>query len=105
MNKWYKRKDIDMDDQFIAGSIKAILEKYADPIIESIGKKAKDQVLSVQFHQSYSYEDFIEGIRPNKDGEFVLIPGVFKEFVDVAKNNRDKDYFVIIDEINSNIVL
>ena len=65
-----------------------------------IGKKAKDQVLSVQFHQSYSYEDFIEGIRPNKDGEFVLTPGVFKEFVDVAKNNRDKDYFVIIDEIN-----
>lgn len=65
-----------------------------------IGKKAKDQVLSVQFHQSYSYEDFIEGIRPNKDGKFVLTPGVFKEFVDVAKNNRDKDYFVIIDEIN-----
>lgn len=65
-----------------------------------IGKKAKDQVLSVQFHQSYSYEDFIEGIRPNKDGEFVLTPGVFKEFVDAAKNNRDKDYFVIIDEIN-----
>ena len=32
-----------MDDQFIAGSIKAILEKYADPIIESIGKKAKDE--------------------------------------------------------------
>ena len=65
-----------------------------------IGKKSKNQILSVQFHQSYSYEDFIEGIRPNKNGDFVLTDGVFKEFVDKAKNDRDNKYFCIIDEIN-----
>ena len=65
-----------------------------------IGKKAKNQILSVQFHQSYSYEDFIEGIRPNDDGTFNLVEGVFKEFVNKAKDNRNKQYFCIIDEIN-----
>lgn len=65
-----------------------------------IGKKAKHQILSVQFHQSYSYEDFIEGIRPNSNGEFVLKDGVFKEFVKKAKSDRNNNYYVIIDEIN-----
>ena len=67
-----------------------------------IGKEAKNQILSVQFHQSYSYEDFIEGIRPDKDneGKFSVVPGVFKEFVDKAKKDRSKNYYVIIDEIN-----
>ena len=67
-----------------------------------IGKEAKHQILSVQFHQSYSYEDFIEGIRPDKekDGKFSVVPGVFKEFVDKAKKDRANNYYVIIDEIN-----
>ena len=65
-----------------------------------IGKKSKNQLLSIQFHQSYSYEDFIEGIRPNKNGDFVLTDGVFKEFVNKAKNDRDNKYYCIIDEIN-----
>ncbi len=68
-----------------------------------IGKKAKEQILSVQFHQSFSYEDFIEGIRPKKDdeGKFVVTPGMFKKFiVEKALKNPKKDYYVIIDEIN-----
>lgn len=74
-------------------------KKFAYSII---GKEAKNQILSVQFHQSYSYEDFIEGIRPDKDneGKFSVVPGVFKEFVDKAKKDRSKNYYVIIDEIN-----
>ncbi|MBE5965126.1 MAG: EVE domain-containing protein, partial [Lachnospira sp.] len=58
------------------------------------------RVQCVQFHQSYSYEDFIEGYRPLEDGGFELRDGVFKKFCDKASRNTDKEYFFIIDEIN-----
>jgi len=54
----------------------------------------------VQFHQNYSYEDFIMGYRPAKNGGFELRNGVFYKFCMEARNNPDKDYFFIIDEIN-----
>ena len=65
-----------------------------------IGEKNEDKILSVQFHQSYSYEDFIEGIRPNKNNQFELKDGVFKEFCEKAKNDKNNNYYCIIDEIN-----
>lgn len=67
-----------------------------------IGTKAKNQILSVQFHQSFSYEDFVEGIRPKKGEEdkFIITPGMFRDFVEEALKNPKKEYFVIIDEIN-----
>lgn len=53
----------------------------------------------VQFHQNYSYEDFIMGYRP--DGtDFKLTDGIFYRFCQTAANHPDKDYFFIIDEIN-----
>ena len=52
----------------------------------------------VQFHQSYSYEDFIMGFRPTETG-FELKKGVFYEFCRKAAED-DRPYFFIIDEIN-----
>ena len=64
-----------------------------------IGEKDVTRVSTVQFHQSYSYEDFIMGYRPTKDG-FELKEGPFYSFCKKAQDDLDNDYFFIIDEIN-----
>lgn len=53
----------------------------------------------VQFHQNYSYEDFILGYKPS-GSDFELQRGIFYKFCISAANNPDKPYFFIIDEIN-----
>ena len=73
----------------------------------------KGQIHMVTFHQNYSYEDFIEGIRPVLDNEtgkkeladkgdvrYELSPGVFKKIVERARNDEEQNYVLIIDEIN-----
>ena len=65
-----------------------------------MGKKDESRVEMIQFHQSYAYEDFIRGFRPNEEGKFTLANGVFYEFCRKAQNNPDQEYFFIIDEIN-----
>ena len=64
-----------------------------------MGVKDVERVMMVQFHQSYSYEDFIMGFRPSTDG-FELKRGVFYNFCKKAEIDGDNDYFFIIDEIN-----
>ena len=63
-----------------------------------LGEENDSCIEMVQFHQSYGYEDFIQGIRPSKDG-FVVRNGIFYEFCQRAKKD-DRPYFFIIDEIN-----
>ena len=63
-----------------------------------MGYRDDSRILKVQFHQSYSYEDFIMGYRPTADG-FAIKPGPFYEFCNEASGKSDP-YFVIIDEIN-----
>jgi 5-methylcytosine-specific restriction enzyme B len=65
-----------------------------------IGYKDASKVQSIQFHQSYSYEDFMQGYRPNKEGKFDLANGIFFRFCQKAKNDPSNKYFFLIDEIN-----
>lgn len=64
-----------------------------------MGVRDSSRTMMVQFHQSYSYEDFIMGFRPTEKG-FELHTGVFYEFCKKAEIDSDNDYFFIIDEIN-----
>ena len=64
-----------------------------------MGVKDTSRVEMVQFHQSYSYEDFIEGYRPSGSG-FELVKGAFYSFCKKAADDQENDYFFIIDEIN-----
>lgn len=65
-----------------------------------VGTQDDSRIKMVQFHQSYSYEDFIQGLRPDGDGGFKLKNGVFYEFCRQAQRNAGIDHFFIIDEIN-----
>ena len=65
-----------------------------------IGRKDNDPIEMVQFHQSYAYEDFVQGYRPTNDGGFRLKDGVFHRFCERARANPDTRHVFIIDEIN-----
>lgn len=64
-----------------------------------IGEEKDSNIEMVQFHQSYSYEDFVQGIRMAKDGSFAVRNGVFYEFCKKARCS-DEPFVFIIDEIN-----
>jgi len=64
-----------------------------------MNEKDDSRIEFVQFHQSYSYEDFIMGYKPVEDG-FELKYGIFYRFCQKAANHPDKEFFFIIDEIN-----
>ncbi len=75
---------------------KVVMEKYNN-LIES------KQVVFTTFHQSYGYEEFIQGLRPDTKSDkmsFKTVDGVFKQIADNAINDPDKNYVIIIDEIN-----
>ena len=82
-------------------------KKYAEYLAEFEAKR--DQIQFVTFHQSMAYEDFVQGIKPvidnNNSGDSAQVQyeyadGIFKTIADTAKDNPDKNYVLIIDEIN-----
>lgn len=74
---------------FLAKRLAYALMGYRDP----------SRLAMVQFHQSYSYEDFVQGFRPAAGG-LVLKDGLFVSFCDRAARDKANDYVFVIDEIN-----
>ncbi len=67
------------------------------------GEGSGGSSLLVQFHPSYSYEDFVEGYRPRSVGGqpgFALVDGPLKNLAREASKNRDAKYVLVIDEVN-----
>lgn len=96
-SKWSLVGDwkIQLDD--LAEELKAIRSGKSD--------KVNERFNVVTFHQSYSYEEFVEGIRPERlpDGSgisYEVKDGVFKLLCQRAIENPDKEYAIFIDEIN-----
>ncbi len=72
----------------------------AKKIAYEMMKKTDDtKIRMIQFHQSYSYEDFIQGIRPSEKS-FKVKNGIFYDFCKKAESEPDQKFFFIIDEIN-----
>lgn len=64
-----------------------------------LGQKKMENIELVQFHQNYSYEDFVMGYKP-KGENFELTKGIFYEFCQRAANRPEEDFFFLIDEMN-----
>lgn len=82
--------------QCTADERKALMERYYDLV-------SRGFITFTTFHQSYGYEDFIQGIRPdtkNSTISFIKTEGVFKRAADNALDDPDNNYVIIIDEIN-----
>ena len=78
---------------------------YKDKKVRFDELKEAKQIEFVTFHQSFSYEDFVEGIRADTDKEtkqitYNIEPGIFKTIAKKANEDKDNKYVLIIDEIN-----
>lgn len=65
-----------------------------------MGVKDDSAIEIIQFHQSYTYEDFVQGLRPTKEGHFAVKDGCFYRLCRKALANPGKEFFLVIDEIN-----
>ncbi|DAB30719.1 MAG TPA: hypothetical protein CFH84_02615 [Sulfurimonas sp. UBA12504] len=78
------------DDEIEEGSVDRLFKQIKD----------EERLEFITFHQSYSYEDFIEGFRPNESGNIKLEAGIFKRLCDEAFKQKEQNFYIVIDEIN-----
>jgi 5-methylcytosine-specific restriction protein B len=76
----------------------------SDPNVKQVVAPSIQQLTQVTFHPSYTYEDFVEGFRPQATGsgslDLRLVDGLFKRVCKAAAADPDRPYIVMIDEIN-----
>jgi len=88
----------------ILDCLKELPEYNADTINKYNQYKKEGRLSFVTFHQNFSYEDFIQGLRPDPNSEegmkFIKSDGIFKEIANRAEKNLQQSYVIIIDEIN-----
>lgn len=96
LNLWQKKKNIVL--QGPPGTGKTFVAKRLAWLL--MGEQDTSRLHMVQFHPSYSYEDFIEGYRPNGQSGFTLKSGHFLSFCRRAESDPDRAYVFVIDEIN-----
>ena len=61
---------------------------------------SKENIFSIQFHQSYSYEEFVIGYKPNSEGNFAIQKGSLIQICEKAQQNESENFVMFIDEIN-----
>ena len=89
----------------IAADLQSNRLKYNEFLAKYKILRNADRIAFTTFHQSYGYEEFIEGIRPSTDEKTKAIrydieAGVFKDFCEKAKEQPELPFVFIIDEIN-----
>ncbi len=71
-----------------------------DIIRRSFNNIGENGIEMIQFHQNYSYDEFIEGLKPQMNGGFYIEKGIFYQLCEKASDHPGASYFLIIDEIN-----
>jgi hypothetical protein len=93
---WKRKKNLVL--QGAPGVGKSYIARYLAYAL--MGRKDDARIENIQFHQSYGYEDFVQGFRPTPEGGFQIRDGVFHRFCRRAAADPDHRYVFIIDEMN-----